>query len=198
MDKPFSQSCENNKLPILQVISEVYVKPVEVLEIGSGTGQHACYFAQKLPHITWQCSDLRENIPGIDQWVAEAELTNLNPPLELDVTMSIWPVTEINALFSANTLHIISWSKIEILFQRLQRYLHTGARCCFYGPFNYQGNYTSDSNARFDQWLKTREPLSGIRDFEAIQDLAQAAGMRLIDDIAMPANNRLSIWQKER
>jgi Protein of unknown function (DUF938) len=195
MDKPYSQSCENNKVLILSVIKEVFNKPATVWEIGSGTGQHACYFASELSHLIWQPTDVAENLPGINAWRDEARLTNLNLPIALDVTSAIWPCEGMDAVFTANTLHIMSWEQVEMLFDRFQAYLNPLARICIYGPFNYNGKYTSDSNANFDQWLKNRDPLSGIRDFEAVMGLAENAGLRLIKDNAMPANNRLLVLQ---
>ena len=196
IEKPYSQACENNKDPILNVIREVFCKPVTVWEIGSGTGQHACHFAHHLPHVAWQPTDRSENLPGIDRWREEAQLPNLKPPLTLDVTDAIWPCTAIDAVFTANTLHIMSWQEIEIFFDRLSRYLNPDAHCCIYGPFNYHGAYTSDSNARFDAWLKSRNPLSGIRDFEAVTGLAAAHQIELWNDVAMPANNRLLMLKR--
>ncbi|MGR8935170.1 MAG: DUF938 domain-containing protein [Gammaproteobacteria bacterium] len=194
--KPFSQACENNKDPILNVIRDVYCKPVTVWEIGSGTGQHACHFARHLPHAVWQPTDRSENIPGIRRWAADARLPNLKPPLILEVTDADWPCTAIDALFTANTLHIMSWRQVEIFFEQLSARLNPGASVCIYGPFNYRGAYTSDSNARFDQWLKSRDPASGIRDFENVANLAAAGGLAMTDDVAMPANNRLLILKK--
>lgn len=196
-NKPYSQACENNKVPILAVIREVFIEPVTVWEIGSGTGQHACYFASQLPHIIWQPTDLPENHSGINARRDEAQLANLNPPLVLDVTDAIWPCDGIDALFTANTLHIMSWENVAVLFARLQNFLKPMAKVCLYRPFNYDGKYTSDSNANFDQWLKNRNPLSGIRDFEAVMVLAENAGLSLLKDNAMPANNRLLVLQKQ-
>ncbi|NOT12049.1 MAG: DUF938 domain-containing protein [Methylococcaceae bacterium] len=194
-NKPFSQACENNKIPILQVIREVYRQPATVWEIGSGTGQHASYFASQLPHLIWQPTDREENIAGINAWRSEAQLANLNQPIALDVTQSVWPCAGIDALFTANTLHILSWQSVELMFAKLPYYLNPLALICIYGPFNYHGRYTSDSNARFDQWLKDRDPLSGIRESEAVFTLAESQGLRLLNDYAMPANNRLLVFQ---
>jgi hypothetical protein len=195
--KPFSQACENNKAPILAIIQEAFNQPVTVWEIGSGTGQHACFFASELPFLTWQPTDLSENHPGINAWRDEAQLPNLNPPIILDVTSPVWPCDGMDAVFTANTLHIMSWQNVALLFERFQTYLNQLATVCIYGPFNYNGNYTSDSNANFDQWLKNRDPLSGIRDFEAVTALAENAGLRLLKDNAMPANNRLLVFKKQ-
>ena len=196
MQKPFSQACENNKQPILDVIGGIFTKPLTVWEIGSGTGQHACHFARHLPYIQWQPTDRQENIAGINAWLIEASLSNLKPPLVLDVTDEVWPCQHIDALFSANTLHIMSWEEVNILFERLAQCLNDGALVCLYGPFNYGGTYTSESNARFDHWLKSRNPLSGIRDFEDVFALAADIGLALIADHAMPANNRLLHFRK--
>ncbi|MGZ5006314.1 MAG: DUF938 domain-containing protein [Methylobacter sp.] len=196
--KPFSQACENNKDPILQVIKTVFCRPVTVWEIGSGTGQHACYFAEHLPHLEWQPTDRSENIPGIRLWREEARLANLKAPLILDVTDAEWPCSAVDALFTANTLHIISWDEVRIFFARLAGYLNPNALVCIYGPFNYHGAYTSDSNADFDHWLKSQNTRCGIRNFEDIESLSAAAGLSLLDDHAMPANNRLLVLQNSR
>jgi hypothetical protein len=193
--KPFSQACENNKDPILQVIRTVFCQPTTVWEIGSGTGQHACYFAEHLTHLEWQPTDRGENIPGIGLWREEAKLANLRPPLTLDVTDALWPCGSIDALFTANTLHIMSWDEVRILFDRLAEYLNAKALICIYGPFNYNNAYTSDSNAYFDQWLKSQNTLSGIRNFEDVLSLSTSCGFSLLSDIAMPANNRLLVLQ---
>lgn len=194
--KPFSQACDNNKAPILQIISSVFSKPVNVWEIGSGTGQHACHFAKHLPHVVWQPTDRHQNLPGIRLWQEEAQLTNLKSPLALNVTDAQWPCTAIDALFTANTLHIMSWDEVQLLFERLAKHLNPSAIVCIYGPFNYNGAYTSDSNAWFDQSLKNQNPLSGIRDFEDIVQLAASIGCQLANDFAMPANNRLLVFQR--
>lgn len=193
--KPFSQACENNKDPILQIIGPVFSRPATVWEIGSGTGQHACHFAGHLPHIEWQPTDRQENIAGIRLWQQDAQLANLKPPLSLDVTDAQWPCPSIDALFTANTLHIMSRNEVAVFFERLAVYLNADASVCIYGPFNYNGAYTSDSNARFDQWLKNRNASSGIKDFEDIALLAASVGLKLVSDFAMPANNRLLVLQ---
>lgn len=193
--KPFSQACENNKDPILQELKILLSEPTTVWEIGSGTGQHACYFARHLPHVEWQPTDRQENIPGICLWQADAQLANLKPALTLNVADAVWPCESIDTLFTANTLHIMSWDEVQILFDRLAVYLNPKARVCIYGPFNYNGAYTSESNARFDQWLKSQNTSSGIKDFKDIMLLATSRGFSLLNDIAMPANNRLLVLQ---
>lgn len=194
--KPFSQSSEENKEPIVDVLREAFSTRHRVLEIGSGTGQHAVYFARQLPQLFWQPSELAENIPGIHTWLTEAGLPNVAAPLMLDIERQPWPDTAVDAVFSANTVHIISWPQVEALFAGVGALLPAGGVFALYGPFNYGGRYTSDSNARFDQWLKARDPLSGVRDFEAVDALARAAGMTLTRDYTMPANNRTLVWHK--
>lgn len=195
MNKPFSQSCENNKRAILQRIQTIFKPSHKVWEIGSGTGQHACYFAEKLPHVTWQTTDRAENLAGIDCWIAETGLSNLPKSLELNVSSPQWPCQTIEALFTANTLHIMHWDEVECLFKGLNNYLTNKATICIYGPFNYQGQYTSSTNARFDQWLKLRDSQSGIRDIADIEKLADKAGLRIKNDFEMPANNRLLVLE---
>lgn len=196
MTKPFSQACENNKQPILNVLCRVFANQKHVLEIGSGTGQHAVYFAKNLPFLTWQTSDLVINHAGINQWIADFSTANIRPPLAIDL-VSTQPITEnIDAIFSANTLHIISWSLVQNFFNMVEKQLTKNGVLCVYGPFNYQGKYTSASNTNFDLWLKTRDEHSGIRDFEAICQLATKASLYLQEDIEMPANNRILIFQK--
>ena len=196
MNKPFSQACENNKGPILSVLKRVFHSPCEVLEIGSGTGQHAVYFAEHLPHVTWQPSDQVVHLPGIDLWINEAKLKNIKAPLALDINQKPWPVSGIDAVFTANTLHILSWESVQVFIESLGEVMCPGAIFCCYGPFNVGGAYTSESNARFDVWLKEQNPLSAIRDLEAVKSLAGDAGIKLKEDIEMPANNKLLIWEK--
>ena len=196
MNKPFSQACENNKDPILAVLKRVFVSPCEVLEIGSGTGQHAVYFAEYLPHLVWQPSDQAMHLPGIDLWINETKLGNVNKPLVLNINQQPWPVSEIDAVFTANTLHIMSWENVQIFIQSLGETMQAGAKFCCYGPFNVGGTYTSESNAHFDIWLKEQDPLSAIRDLEAVVSLADAAGIKLLADVEMPANNKLLICEK--
>jgi cyclopropane fatty-acyl-phospholipid synthase-like methyltransferase len=193
--KPYAPACDENRGPILKVLSEHFADRRLVLEIGSGTGQHAVYFASSLPHLVWQPTDLVENHVGINAWLNEAGLPNTRSPLVLDVT-SIWPDGVYDAVFSANTLHILAWEQTEQLFEGLPHCLTEDAKLVIYGPFNYGGRYTSDSNARFDRWLKAQAPHQGVRDFEAVDALARKAGFALLKDHAMPANNRCLIWDR--
>jgi len=198
MPKPHSPSCDRNRDPILAVLRKHLADRRELLEIGSGTGQHAVYFAAALPHLIWQTSDVAENLPGIREWLDDAGLANTPAPLLLDVSgkSGRWPVKQYDAVFSANTLHIMSWVEVVGLFQRLCSVLADDAVLAIYGPFNYNGQFTSESNAAFNDWLKARGEHMAIRNFEAVNALADAIGLRLLQDVAMPANNRMLIWRR--
>jgi SAM-dependent methyltransferase len=191
--KPYAPACDRNREPILEVLRRWFAGRTSVLEIGSGTGQHAVAFAAALPHLAWQTTDVAENLPGIGMWLDEAHLPNLPPPLELDVT-GRWPKARYDAAFSANTLHIMSWEEVRKLFAGVARALAPDATLAIYGPFNYSGRFTSDSNAGFDRSLKERSASMGIRDFEAVDALARSAGFDLVEDCPMPANNRTLVW----
>ena len=194
--KPYAESCEQNRAPIQAVLKVVFADRKHVLEIASGTGQHAVYFAYALPHLTWQTSELPVNHAGIQAWLDEMQLPNVLPPLAIDVNDAHWPVATVDAIFNANTVHIVAWPAVERMFAGIGRVLAVGGILCIYGPFNYGGQFTSESNARFDVWLKNRDPESGVRDFEAINRLAEAQGLTLLKDIDMPSNNRTLVWQR--
>jgi cyclopropane fatty-acyl-phospholipid synthase-like methyltransferase len=194
--KQFSESCEQNKQPILEVLREYVSSKNTLLEIGSGTGQHAVFFAEQFPHLSWQTSDLPESHASIRAWMSDSAVANVLAPLELDVNQAQLPEAYYDVVYSANTTHIMNWPSVVNLFRIVGQCLKPGGVFCLYGPFNYDGNYTSASNAQFDQWLKMRDPESGIRDFEALQEQAGVNGMKLIADHAMPANNRILVWQK--
>ncbi|MBV1916213.1 MAG: DUF938 domain-containing protein [Pseudomonadales bacterium] len=180
-----------------QIIKPLFTEIKSALEIGSGTGQHAVYFAEQLPHLKWQCSDQPVYLPGIKTRLDHAALTNTPTPIELDLFKNSWPTSAIDAIFSANAVHIMPWSGVEILFDAAGKTLQKNGHLVLYGPFNYNGSYSSESNARFDQWLKQQHPESAIRDFEAIDKLATEAGLTLQNDYPMPANNRILHWIKE-
>lgn len=193
--KPCAESSEKNKEPILAVLKEVFAARKRVLEIASGTGQHAVHFGRELPHLTWQPTELPQQLPGIRAWLDEAQLPNVLPPLVLDVNDASWQVAPADAIFNANTVHIISWPEVERLFAHIASVVEPGGCVCLYGPYNYGRKFTSESNARFDAWLKSRNPDSGIRDFEAVDRLAASHGLELLRDIAMPSNNRMLVWE---
>ncbi|MCE9678583.1 class I SAM-dependent methyltransferase [Shewanella sp. AS1] len=194
---PYSQSCENNKHPILSVLSTSFSRCKQVLEIGSGTGQHATFFANHLPHLIWQPSDQGIYIQPLTKRIAFEGGDNLNAPLTLEVSQS-WPCDHLNldGIFSANTLHIMSMHHVDAFFAGVKQHLSPEGKCCIYGPFNYNKQYTSESNHQFDIWLKQRDKNSGIRDIEWIIQLASAAGLELAADHEMPANNRLLEFYK--
>ena len=173
-----------------------------VLEIGSGTGQHAVYFAAAMPWLTWQCSDRAEYLPASARGWTRRRWRTRRRRWNWTWRRGPWPRADdardgrFDAAFSANTLHIMGWPEVEAFFAGLDTALADDATLVVYGPFNYGGAYTSDSNREFDGWLQARDPRSGIRDFEAVDALAQAIGLRLVDDVAMPANNRCLVWRR--
>ncbi len=196
IEKPFSQACENNKQPILEVLQRHLTAPGSVLEIGTGTGQHAVWFAGHLPHLQWQTSDLVENHPGIRAWLADYEGDNLDAPIALDVAARDWPLSEFDAVFTANTVHIMAWPEVLAMLDGVAQLLVPGGLLIVYGPFNYNGQFTSESNARFNDWLKEQAPHRAIRDFEVVCEEARHRGLQLLEDVAMPANNRCLVFSK--
>ena len=194
--KPYSGACDQNREPILSVLETLLANAKTVLEIGTGTGQHAVYFGEKLPHLLWQCSDQAQYHEGIQSWLNEAALANVLPPLALNVSEDHWPESQYDAIYSANVMHIMHWQNVVDLFVSGAKCLKEDGLMICYGPFNYEGKYTSQSNANFDQSLKMRDPESGIRDFEALQKLANENGLSFVQDIEMPANNRILVWRK--
>ncbi len=195
MNKPNADSCDRNQGPIRDVLLGHFTACRRILEIGSGTGQHAVFIAPSFPDAGWQTSDVDENLAGIRMWLNEAGLPNTPAPLSLDVN-GPWPQMHFDAAFTSNTLHIMSWPEVQKLFAALDSVLEPLATLAVYGPFNYGGRSTSESNADFDRWLKRRSPLSGIRDFESVSALAESIGFELVADHAMPANNRTLVWHR--
>ncbi|MBE9560586.1 MAG: DUF938 domain-containing protein [Proteobacteria bacterium] len=191
MNKPYSESCDQNKDAILSVISAVLSSLSSVLEIGSGTGQHAVYFAEKIPSLKWYTSDCKPYLEGINMWLSDASLSNVQMPFELDVSSSEWPDLDVDAIFTANSIHIMSQQDMVNFMAGAGHLLGEQGHLLIYGPFNYKGTYTSKSNESFDQWLKQRNPSSGIKHFEEIVALAEKKGMQLVTDYEMPANNRI-------
>lgn len=193
MSLPFAEAADQNK----QVIFEA-IRPYlhgRVLEIGSGTGQHAVYFAGQLPELSWQASDVRENLPVIQAWIKHSGLQNLLPPIELDVAAD-WPASRFDLVYTANCFHIMGADEVSSCFTGLGQCLEAGGVVAVYGPFNYGGEFTSASNAGFDAFLRSRDPKSGIRDFEWLNELAGKVGLGLAEDIEMPHNNRCLVWKK--
>ena len=193
---PFSEACERNKAPILDVLREVFADRSHVVEIGAGTGQHAVHFVRHLPHLSWQPTDRSEYLPGLAARIAAEGAPNLRQPLELDVLQPEWPPLDADAIFSANALHIMGWPEVEAFFHGAGRLLSGGGTLAVYGPFRYCGTFTSRSNADFDRILRERDAASGIRDFEAVDRLALLAGLEFHRDVTMPANNQLLVWRR--
>ena len=193
---PFSQACENNQQPIFEVLQRAFARSTRVLEIGSGTGQHSVYMAPRLPHLIWQTSDLPIHHPGIHAWHAARPADNLRDPIEFDLRSSAWPVAEVDAVFTSNTAHIVAWPLVERMLQLVGENLPKDGVFAIYGPFNYGGQFTSDSNRAFDGWLRERDAHSGIRDFEAVVECAAQHGLEIKEDNAMPANNRLLVFSR--
>ena len=196
MTKPFSQACENNRAPISQVLERILVDCQSVFEIGSGTGQHAVWFSRAMPHLQWHTSDRIQNHQGIKQWISDSSLENIHQPLDLDVGVGPWPEGLFDAIFTANTAHIMALSEIELMFSGVSKILMSGGLFCLYGPMQYSGLIAAESNRAFDAKLRAVKSTQGIREFNDLNKLATAVGMELIEDNDLPANNQLIIWQK--
>lgn len=196
MTKLYADACERNRAPILEVLREILAEPGLVLEIGSGTGQHAAWFSAALPQLRWQPTDVAAGLPSIEAWRADAEAPNLLPAQVLDLADPSWPVSEVDYVVCINTIHIVGWPLVEALFAGVQRVLRTGGLLYLYGPFRYRDRALEPSNERFDVWLKQRDPRSGVRRFDEVDALARAAGLHCEGDRAMPANNRSIWWRK--
>jgi len=194
--KQYAEACERNKEPILGVLREVCREPGTVLEVGSGTGQHAAWFARQLPHLAWQPTDVPGALGSIEAWRGEAQLGNLMPARALDLFDEAWPLARADYVVCINTLHIAAAAATPRLFAGAARVLAPGGTVCLYGPFRYRGRTLEPSNARFDEWLRARDPASGVREFEWVDEQARLAGFTLVEDRAMPANNRLAWWHR--
>ncbi len=195
--RPFSQACENNRQPILEVIRTVFTQPAIILEIGAGTGQHTVHFAAALPHLLWQPSDHPSNTELCQARIEDAKLSNVLPPVALDVRNVPWPLPAFDGVFSANTAHIMAWPEVEAMFSGVALGLEISQPFCLYGPFRYSGRHTSDSNQQFDLHLRSQAEHMGIRDMDDLNQLASAVGLTLTDDVPMPANNCLLVWRKQ-
>ncbi len=194
---PHSEACDRNKDPILEVLKAEFAHCTHVLEIGSGTGQHAVHFASAMPDIVWQPSDMPEAMPDLRKRIFNEGPSNLRAPVTIDVTVTPWDVRKVDGVFTANTLHIMHWPQVEAFFAGLPAVTKPGTVLAIYGPFRFDGKHTSGSNESFDAMLHARDPGSGIRDFEAVDALARAAGFTLTADHPMPANNRTLVWKRE-
>jgi cyclopropane fatty-acyl-phospholipid synthase-like methyltransferase len=195
--RPHSEACERNRDPILEVLRQWMIAPGTVLEIGAGTGQHAVHFAAAMPHVRWVATDLEENHAGIGAWIEDSGLTNLSGPITLDVSDPDWPFSNVQYAYSANTAHIMSWESVVHMFAGVGRVLRRRGVFFLYGPFNRNGQFTSESNRAFDESLRRRNSHMGIRDDQALIALARRCEMTYAADYSMPARNRLLIWQKD-
>jgi cyclopropane fatty-acyl-phospholipid synthase-like methyltransferase len=196
MEKPFAPSAERNKQAILEALRDSLGQVHRVLEIGSGTGQHAVHIAQSLDHLEWQSSELEERIEGVRAWTSEAALANLPAPIVIDVNSDDWRCPPVQAVFSANTVHYMPWASVAFLFRGVAKLLDNDGVFLLYGPFNYDGEYVSDGNRQLDIWLAQQNPEYAIRDIEKIIAVAGEHGFELREDCPMPANNRLLIWRR--
>lgn len=194
-EKPFAPAAQRNADPILAVLKEAFAEVEHVLEIGSGTGQHAVHFAKAMPWLRWQCSDVPAHLAGIQAWLDDAELANTPPALALDVT-GPWPELCVDGVFSANTLHIMRWPEVEACLLGLERVLAEKATVVIYGPFKKNGQHTAASNAAFEQSLRAEDPARGIRDMAEVDTLLERVGLHRVDEVAMPANNQCLIWRR--
>ena len=195
MQLPYSEACERNKGPIAEVLRAAFADCTHVLEVGSGTGQHAVWFATEMPWLVWQPSERAEEMPGLRKRIFNEGPKNLRAPVVIDVTQPPWDVRKVDGIFTANTLHIMHWPQVEAFFAGLPAIAKSGAVLAIYGPFRYGGACTSGSNESFDAMLRARDPGSGIRDFEAVDALARRAGFTLVADHPMPANNQTLVWK---
>ncbi len=192
----YNKAAENNKGPIGEKLVQIFADRKHLLEIASGGGQHALHISKLLPEMVWQTSDLVENHAAICAMLVAEAGENVLRPVALDVAQEVWPVENVDAAYAANAVHIMSWAHVEALFAGLEKVLLPGGLLVLYGPYKYDGEFTTESNAQFDQWLKDRDPVSGIRDFEAVNALARGIRLELEADHAMPANNQLLVWRR--
>lgn len=192
MTKVFSGACERNQQPILQALSRLFKDSKQVLEIGSGTGQHAVFFAQQLPHILWHTSDCKTNHPSINAWMEEFPSNNLRVPCEFLIGQHSWPAISMDGIFTANTTHIMQQNEAKQMMELIAANLQKGGLFCQYGPFNIDGYYTSESNREFDLYLQ-QNGCGGIRDINELSEWGR--GLQLVEKITMPANNFLLVWQ---
>lgn len=192
--KPHASAASRNAAPILEVLTHELKDCSTVFEVGSGTGQHAIFFSSQLAHLQWQPSDLRQNLPGIREWIEYAEPENVADPVEFDALTSPSPAERYDAAFSANTAHIMSFDAVARMIGVVGELLAPGGRFCLYGPVKLGGMHTTESNAAFDRSLRSRNPQMGIRDLDDLDELATASGLALKRLYAMPANNFLVVW----
>ena len=192
----FAAAAERNAAPLLEILRHEFADSRSVLEIGSGTGQHAVTFAGQLPHLSWQPSDVAENCPGIKAWISDSKLDNVLPPIELDVRDNDAGDAQFDAAFSANTAHIMDLDAVQRMFGVLGKALEPGGLFCLYGPFCIDGQFNTPSNEAFDASLRQRDASMGIRDLEVLDLFAMINRMQRERLYAMPSNNYAVLWRK--
>lgn len=196
-DKPFSPACERNQQPILEVLQQIIdEQDRRLLEIGSGTGQHAVFLAPHFPQVEWYPTDVQANLKGINLWLEEARIPNIQKPQRVEIGKDELPKLKFDVIFTANTFHIMHWKEVKSLIKQFGGRLREGARVAIYGPFKYDGKFTSQSNEEFDQSLKAKDPMSGIRSFEDVNNNMIKNGFELVMDVKMPANNQMLIYRR--
>lgn len=196
MSLPFSASADRNKTAIGDALTDVLNSVTTVLEIGSGTGQHAVYLAERFPNLQWQPTDRSENLTAIQQYIEASTCSNILPPIEIDVADKVSLNRQYDLAYSANTAHIMSLAEVKAMFELVSASLHTGASFALYGPFSYGGKHTSDGNRNFNEMLQQQAAHMGIRDKAELDTIALDAGLDFIDDKAMPSNNRILLWRR--
>ncbi len=199
MTKRDAPATQRNREPILERLAHWLDGPATVLEVASGTGQHAVFFAEKLPHLVWQPTDGDpSSLESISAWAEESGLPNLRPPLLLDASSSDWPVVagEVDTIFNANMIHIAPWSAAQGLLAGAGQVLPVAGRLVLYGPFKIDGAHTSPSNAAFDESLRARDPRWGVRALEDVRATAEASGLVHEETAELPANNKLVVFRK--
>ncbi|MDG2377073.1 MAG: DUF938 domain-containing protein [Woeseiaceae bacterium] len=195
-ERPDAPAARRNREAILEVLQQEISHGASVLEIGSGTGQHAVHFGSAMPGVTWQTSDRRQHHEGIDAWVSSSGLSNVLPPIELDVMTPLDISAHYDVMFSANTAHIMSTEAVERMFALVGSLLPGDGLFFLYGPFNVDGAFTSDSNRDFDQSLRAQDLAMGIRDLADLNRLGASNGLSQVRRYAMPANNMFVVWQR--
>jgi SAM-dependent methyltransferase len=194
MSLPFSPACERNRLPIATVIDSLLPPQASVLEIGAGTGQHAEYFLSRRPDLRWLATDVADRLEGLRDRLKSVSGVRIQL---LEIGRDHWPAGPFDAVFSANTLHILPASLIGALLSGVSQALRPGGCCLIYGPFKEGGRHTADSNLRFDQSLRARDPAMGIRDLSEVRTLAAEVCLELRAIIGMPSNNRILVFRRE-